>query len=162
MYGPVGLHFTIAIMVMVTSSSVLALAVLPRVACNCCALRHCCAFALINFNTCPSNHVASHLPSVPVWVVFFVSSSNRQCDAGPKLLRYSATPASMRTYYILISPRSSAPIVNHVFLDRSPQLASSLMTWTVGLMNEFWCARSPGPGSELAGRTDTLPDYRHA
>jgi len=124
------------------------------------AARCATAAPLLSSNVLPITWPPIFRPFLSGWCSLFQVLTDK-CDAGPKLLRYSATPASMRTYYILISPRSSAHIVN-VFLDRSPQLASSLMTWTVGLMNKFWCARSPGPGSALAGRTGTLSDYRHA
>ena len=94
--GPVGLHFTVTI-IMVTSS-ILALALLLRVIA--------CAFALININTCrymsfqscglaPSSvRSGPFLSGLCPTEVFRVSD---ECDAGPKLLRYLATLALIRT-----------------------------------------------------------------
>jgi len=114
---------------MISSSSILALVLLPRIIP--------CAFAIIN--KYPSNHVAAHLRSVPVRVVSVSSVLTDGCDPGPKLLGYLATTASISTFYILtegafISARLRTN--THIFLDRPQpaQLAASFMTWTI------WCA----------------------
>ena len=115
--------------------------------------------------TSRSNHVApifGPVGPVPFRIEVFRVSDTSTSDVTQvrSSFRYLATPALIRTCYILVEGASIFTRLRtyfHVFLDRSPQLASSLMTRTVGLMDEFWSARSPGPDSELADRTGTTP-----